>query len=210
MNTSPAQSSTKIIFVPTASTEFDDQGRICGALDLPLSENGVVQAADWAQKLADVEIAMVYSGPATADRQTAQALTKAGAKKRKTKAIEAWQNLDHGLWQGKILSELKENHSRFYRQWCESPDAIAPPGGETAAEVIERVKPAFEKILRKQAGRTIVVVVPDALLSILLDLAVHNNCAFDRVDEINDENRLAVDAGRTREVEYQDPTSQLV
>ena len=210
MNTSSAQSTTKIIFVPTASTEFDDQGRICGALDLPLSENGALQAAGWAQKLADVEIAMVYSGPATADRQTAQALAKAGTKKRKTKAIEAWQNLDHGLWQGKILSELKENHSRFYRQWCESPDAIAPPGGETATEVIERVQPAFGKILRKQAGRTIMVVVPDALLSILQDLAANADCLVDRVGETNGNDRLAVDAGLTREVECQDPTSQLV
>jgi len=213
MNNSSVQPATKIIFVPTASTEFDDQGRICGSLDLPLSENGVAQAAQWAQKLTSVDIAMIYCGPATADGQTAKAFAKASAKKRKIKTVDAWQNLNHGLWQGKFLSELKENHSRFYRQWCENPDAIAPPAGETTTEVIDRVKPGFEKILRKQTGRTIMVVVPSALLNILQELAANAECLFDRVGQNNsghNDKRWDIGLATTIEAERKDATSQLV
>ena len=75
--------------------------------------------------------------------------------------------------------------------------------------MIDRVKPVFEKILRKQAGRTIMVVVPDALLNIMLRLAVHADCSFDRVGKLNEGNRLAIDPELTREIQSHDPASQL-
>ena len=160
---------SRILFVPRALTELDEQNRICGSLDSPLSEAGIAQVKDWAKSLEGVEFDSILVAAGEADKQTAQIIL--GKRRAKIRVESSWQNLDHGLWQGKCIDSLKETCNKYYRQWQENPETVAPPNGETTTDVLARVKPAFAKHLKKRAGEVFVIVAPQPLLDVLRHLA---------------------------------------
>ena len=152
-------------FVEATGTELHDQGRICGSLDVPLSAKGQRQAAELAEAYSDFSIDKIYVANCLFARQTAELI---GKKHRvKIKTIDAWQNADHGLWHGKSVEELKETLPKFYRQWQDSPESVAPPEGETFAEVAQRCKARVEKIKTKHTEGAVLIVAPQPLLDIL-------------------------------------------
>ena len=158
---------TRIILLRSCSTDFDDEGRIKGTLDIPLNKKGnqeAVQAASDMAEQAD-DIAVVYYSPYQAAEQTAEVVAvKLGVKVRPLKTL---QNLDHGLWQGMLIEELKEKQKKVYRQWQEQPETVCPPEGETVTVTLIRVKTALDKLIKKHKNTTIVLVAPEPLTSLI-------------------------------------------
>lgn len=168
MNLSTNQSSLRIILVRAGSTELDDQGRISGCLDMPLSETGMREANEMAVELDSLNIDIIYSAKCLAAQQTAKQLSNNGS--IKVKVQEPWANLDHGLWHGKSLEELKETQPKLFRQWNENPESICPPGGETVDEVRSRISASLNKLRRKWKSGTVAIIAPEPLFSIFRSL----------------------------------------
>src|SRR5690606_28350015 len=89
----------RMVLVRPGATDFDEQGRIKGTLDIPLSAQGTDEVAQTVNELADVPLEVVYSAPCQCAEQTAAAL--ASSHRTKVKTLEELHNLDHGLWHGK-------------------------------------------------------------------------------------------------------------
>ena len=160
--------SLTLTFVESGSTELHDQGRICGSIDIPLSETGTAAANRLGDQFASVPVTMVYSAACLAAQQTAK--TIASKCRSKVKVIDSWSNLNHGLWHGKSVAELKETHPKFYRQWRDCPESVSPPEGETYPEVMQRCRAGVERIKKKNQSGVFLVVAPQPLLKILEDL----------------------------------------
>ena len=79
----------------------------------------------------------------------------AEALEAKVKRLSNMQNLDHGLWQGMLVEEVRLKQPKVYRQWQEQPDCICPPEGEMLSEARGRVQAAMSKILKKHRSGTI-------------------------------------------------------
>jgi len=155
----------RIVLAHPGSTDFDDQGRIKGNLDIPLSPSGVNQVDQSAYELQDSGISVVYCGPGMANEATAGMIAKeAGARVKK---LEPFVNVDQGLWHGKLVEEVKVNQPKVYRQWQENPEAICPPGGETLDSARQRIRPLLLKILRKHRNGVIAIVAPEPLMSLV-------------------------------------------
>jgi broad specificity phosphatase PhoE len=165
MNTFANPSKLNFVLVRAGSTDLDNQGRILGSLDLPLSQTGEQEVRATADELGELEIAAIYSSAGLAARQTASQLSRDGA--IKVRVDEKLTNLDHGLWHGKSLDELKETQPKLYRQWKEQPQAVHPPEGETVEAVRKRVANLLKKIHKKFKSGIVVIVAPDPLLSII-------------------------------------------
>ncbi|MDA7904106.1 histidine phosphatase family protein [bacterium] len=155
----------RILLVRTGSTDLDDQDRIVGSLDMPLSPEGEREARAIAQDLGEAGIVAIFSAAGLASQQTARQLSRSG--EIRVRVEESFVNLNYGLWHGKSRSELKENQPKLYRQWQDNPDSICPPDGEPVEAVRDRVKTVLKKIRRKHKTGTIAIVAPDPLLSIL-------------------------------------------
>lgn len=156
---------TRIIVLRSCSTDFDDEGRIKGTLDIPLNASGSQQAAQVAEDLVGRGIDCVYYSPYQAASQTADIVAeKVG---RKAKPLRQLVNLDHGLWQGMLIEELKEKQKKVYRMWQEQPESVCPPEGETVTSALLRVKVAMDKLIRKHKNQTVVVVSPEPLTSLI-------------------------------------------
>lgn len=155
----------RIALIQPGSTDFDEQGRIKGTLDVPLSENGTHQVARIVGELADMQFEIVYTSPSESAVQTAEALaTDRGVK---VKTVENLHNLDHGLWHGKLIEEVKQTQPKVYRQWQENPESIRPPDGESLDEAQRRVDEVLTKIIKKYKDGVVALVVPEPLASLV-------------------------------------------
>jgi broad specificity phosphatase PhoE len=155
----------RIVLVQPGSTDFDDQGRIKGSLDIPLSANGTGQVARTVADLAHEPISAIYAATCQSAQQTAQAIARQHGLKVKT--VPKLKNLDHGLWHGKLIDEVRQNQPKIYRHWRETPELACPPEGESVAAARERAAAVLGKILRKHRQGTIALVVPEPLGSVV-------------------------------------------
>lgn len=155
----------RLVLICPGSTELDDQGRIKGSLDIPLSENGSTQVARTVGELADTTIEHIYASPARSAQQTAEAI--AARRDLKVKVVDRLQNLDHGLWQGKLINEVRQNQPKVYKKWQDNPETVCPPDGETLESAQCRVKAAVNKLVKKHKSGTVALVVPEPLASLV-------------------------------------------
>jgi probable phosphoglycerate mutase len=155
----------KLLLIRTGATEYETQHRVQGTLDIPLSEDGRQQMQQVAEDLRTTKIDACFAGPCRATQQSADILaTELGLK---PKTIEELRNLDHGLWQGLLISEVKSKQPKVYRQWHEHPETVCPPEGESLQVVRERLHRALGKIAKKQKTGTAAVIIAEPLTSLL-------------------------------------------
>jgi broad specificity phosphatase PhoE len=174
----------QIILVRPGTTDLDEQGRITGSLDIPLSLAGEEQVRALAESVSHFPITRIYTGPSLSARQTAREISNEG--RIKIHVDENLMNLNCGLWHGKRIDELKTNQPRLFRQWIEQPQIVCPPDGESIDAVVNRLKSIVKKIRRKHKSGCCCIVAAEPLACILTSLlenieladcwTVHNNC----------------------------------
>ena len=156
---------TQVILIRPGATVYDEQERIQGILDVPLSERGKVEVADLAARLSGVALAALYCGPGESVSRTAEAVGKAlGLRPKK---IDELRNLDQGLWQGLHLDEIKRRNLKLFRQWQEDPRTICPPQGETVEDAMDRIKSALKPLIRRHRAETLGLVAGEPLAQLI-------------------------------------------
>jgi len=155
----------RVLLVRPGSTEFDEQGRIKGCLDIPLSQSGKQQAAMMARELADMNVTTIYTSPCRSAKQTAERIAE--GRGTRVKVVECFQNIDHGLWDGKLIEEVKRNQPRVYRRGQDSPDDFCAPQGESVSAAKERVAKGLRKLIRRPGNGVIAMVIPDPLATLV-------------------------------------------
>lgn len=155
----------EVVLIRPGSTTFDEEGRIKGALDIPLSSVGRAQAEALSLNLQAVKLDCLYVAPCESAMLSAKAITERNFCKQKT--LDCLRNLDHGLWQGKLVAEVKRLQPKVYRQFQENPTEICPPAGETILVALGRAKATIDKLVRKHAGGRVGMVVPQPMASIV-------------------------------------------
>lgn len=154
------------LLIRPGATLYDEQNRVQGILDLPLSEQGLAEVRRLAESLASTpegpSLSALYCGPGENALRTAEIVGKVlGLRPRR---IDELRNLDQGLWQGLQIEEIKRRNTRLFRQWIDDPRTICPPQGETVAMAIERVKAALKPLIRRhQDGEPFGLIVAEPL-----------------------------------------------
>ncbi|MEX0610750.1 MAG: histidine phosphatase family protein [Pirellulales bacterium] len=163
---------TQILLIRPGTTEYDQQGRVQGTLDIPLCEDGRQEVVTMVSELRDKPVSAVYASPCQSAVQTAEALATAFDLKMKT--LDKLQNLDQGLWQGMLVDEVKAKQPKVYRQWQEQPETVCPPQGETLSSARHRVQSALAKLLKKhKSDGVLAIVVPEPLASVIRNVLGH-------------------------------------
>jgi broad specificity phosphatase PhoE len=65
---------TWIYLVRHGQTVWNEEGKLCGSCDVPLSDEGLIQAKKLAERMKRVNLFAVYSSPLLRARQTAEAI----------------------------------------------------------------------------------------------------------------------------------------
>ncbi len=169
-----------MILVRPGNTDYDDQQRIQGILDLPLNARGEQQVQQMLAELRQIPLYRIYTSPSEPARGTA---TRLGAELGvAVKELEDLQNINHGLWQGLQMDELRRKQPKVYKQWQESPETICPPEGEAFADAMERVRKALERP-RKKKGM-VAIVAPEPLATVIR--CVVRGCKLEALSPVGD------------------------
>jgi ribonuclease H / adenosylcobalamin/alpha-ribazole phosphatase len=167
----PTGAATRLILVRHGATAHNVENRFSGGNALPLSELGEQQAKQLADRLATFStISLVASSPLPRARQTADAI--ADRLGLPIVVVDGFTELNFGAWEGLTYHEVVREWPDEWVQWSTKPD-VAPPEGESFAELTRRVSRARDGIVaRVPNGQAVVVthVTPiKALLRVALD-----------------------------------------
>ena len=162
---------SRLILVRHGETDWNKAGRFQGQIDIPLNENGRRQAAAARDFLKDIPIDRAWSSTLSRPTETAQIILEAHPDVPLTQ-IDGLVEIGHGLWEGKLESEIREDWSGLLDTWKRAPETVQMPEGETIQDVWARSVRSWGEIAGElKPEETVLVVAHDAVnKTILCDL----------------------------------------
>ena len=147
----------QIILVRHGATDWNLQGRCQGSSDRNLSDVGIRQAEQIAERLSDQGVGAVYSSGLQRARQTAERISR--PHNLPVLIDDTVRELDHGELEGLTFNEIKSAYGDFLVRWRSEPAEICVPGGEKLADVAERAWNGLNQIVRRHAEAERIVIV---------------------------------------------------
>ncbi|HEY8111703.1 MAG TPA: bifunctional RNase H/acid phosphatase [Actinomycetes bacterium] len=150
-------SPTTLVLLRHGETALTAQKRFSGIHeDVALSERGHQQAAEAAAALAQQGIIdAIVSSPLTRSRETASRV--AASLGLPVEIDDDLRECDFGEWEGLTFAEVQGQWPDELTAWLASTE-VAPPKGESIADVTARVRRARDRVLRQHPARTVLVV----------------------------------------------------
>ena len=137
-------------------TAWNAAGRAQGQLDVPLDEVGRRQARETAARLASLRPTAIVSSDL--ERATATAAPLSRLTGVRVELDAALREIDMGAWQGLTVDQYQERFPDEYRRWRAGED-VRRGGGETYAEVAERVAGTLDRVIDELPGGSTAVLV---------------------------------------------------
>ena len=148
---------TNIWLLRHGQTEANRQRRYQSHHDSPLTTYGEQQHHALAQRMQRLPLDLVLVSPSA----RTQALAKVLCAARPTAEVRLaplWRETNHGNWEGLTYREvLARFPAEAHTRWAEGVHGRAS-GGESLAEVAERVSRAWQELLREFPGAKIAIV----------------------------------------------------
>ena len=157
---------TKVYLVRHGQTEWNKKLTFRGRIDVPLNEAGHREARAISDALKDKNIEAIYTSPLRRSIETAQPFAKFC--RLKIVAVQGLIDISYGDWEGLTFNEVKKRYSDQYDKWEKRPDLIRFPHGETLDEAKERSFRAFKNIVKKNPGKSILIVPHRVINKVLL------------------------------------------
>ncbi len=162
------RSKKRVILVRHGETDWNQQGRFQGQIDIPLNENGKAQAKAASEFLKDTIIDKAFSSSLSRPQETAQIILE----KHSGIEISLKDNLKeigHGKWEGKLESEIQSDWPDLLKEWKTFPEKVQMPEGENINEVSTRSINGWEEICKDlKNDETALVVAHDAVNKTIL------------------------------------------
>lgn len=174
----------RILLVRHGETDWNRDQRFQGQRDIPLNPTGSEQAQQVAAFLKDVEIDLAISSPLKRSWDTGVTICQAQRDGQpahphlEIKPLPDLQEISHGLWEGKLKSEIQAEFPGQLETWLSDPASVQMPEGENLAQVWERTRQAWQQILEIAEAQgpdvTVLVTAHDAInkaaICLLFDL----------------------------------------
>ncbi len=146
---------TTTILLRHGQTEFSTERRFAGRGDIALTDNGRMQAAATAARLAARRIDAIVTSPLQRARRTAEAV--AAATGAPLAVDDGLVEADFGKWEGLTFGAAAQRWPGEMSAWLASAD-VAPPGGESLADAARRVLAALDRLLAAHQRETLLLV----------------------------------------------------
>ena len=147
----------KVVLIPCGPTEWQEEGRLLGRVELPLTPDGEQRCSEWIDALRAHGIQRIFHSPDELATQTAGLIgNPLGVP---TKPLDGLVEIDVGLWTGLTEKELKTRYASAHRELCESPLNVHPPSGERVGDAADRLKSCLKKRVKPNGKATIGVVL---------------------------------------------------
>ena len=160
-----SEKTMRLCLVRHGETAWNAEQRMQGHKDLPLSREGLEQAAQAARLFVGQSAAALYSSDLQRAWQTAEPI--AAALNLPITRLAALRERNYGRCEGMVRSEVVAHHPEDARALRERiPDYILP-GGESLNQHLQRIRDCIEALAQKHAGETVVVVTHGGVLDLI-------------------------------------------
>ena len=162
----------RLLLVRHGETEWNRVSRFQGGIDVPLNDNGRQQAQMASEFLKDVQIDFAISSPMLRPKETAEIILKSHPTVN-LELQEALKEINHGLWEGKLESEIKQEYADLLHQWQTAPETVQMPEGENLQQVWDRAVACWNAIIESvelsdSELKTGLIVAHDAINKVIL------------------------------------------
>lgn len=147
---------TSIWLVRHGQTQLNKERRYQGASDSPLTLFGRLQTEALARRLSRTPFTVAVVSPAEQARLTAEAIL--AGRHVPVLADARWADADYGRWERLTYADVLAHFPDEAQQRLADPMHGRPQGGESLAEVEERVAEAWRVLPRNRPGGRILVV----------------------------------------------------
>ncbi len=159
-----------LILVRHGETIWNAERRFQGAQDVPLSPRGEAQARALAARLAGESIQRIYSSDLQRAHVTATLIAEPHG--LPVQIEPRLREISFGAWEGMTYEGIHMRYPEGLAWWEADPMNAAPPGGETLAQLQERVESLLAELAALPADETALLVGHGGSLQVLLCVAL--------------------------------------
>ena len=160
---------TDILLIRHGETLWNQQGRMQGQHDSPLTPLGLQQARQLGRRLKQVAFFALYSSDLGRAHQTARCI--ADETGHEIASDPDLRERSFGIFEGLTNNEIKTRYPEHYEPFAKRDPQYAMPHGESASQFRERCVGCLETIARRHGDETIVVVTHGLVLDALYRMA---------------------------------------
>jgi probable phosphoglycerate mutase len=165
------QHQTVFALLRHGKTIWNEEGRIQGRRDSPLSKRGIQQVHEWGKFIGRYTIDQIIASDLGRVRETVaiiqQYCNPVRVEWNKNLREQSW-----GEWEGKSFKELKNEHPEELAAQIRAGWDFRPPEGESRREVLQRALTVIQNTLQKHPGKRILIVSHEGIVkSLIYDLA---------------------------------------
>ncbi|NEO79083.1 histidine phosphatase family protein [Moorena sp. SIO4G3] len=162
----------RLLLVRHGETDWNRASRFQGQIDVPLNDNGRKQGQQAAEFLKDIPIDLAVSSPMLRPKETAEIILQSHPNVN-LQLDDGLREISHGLWEGKLESEITQEYGELLNQWKVAPETVQMPEGENLQDVLERAMPSWNGIVQSATASgsgfmTGLVVAHDAINKVVL------------------------------------------
>ena len=136
-----------------------------GATDVALSDQGWSQMRQTAAG-CDLLWQRIVSSPLRRCREFAQELADSSG--LPLRIDEGWREMSFGDWEGQLRDELFQREGERIAAFYKDPENCAPPNGESAGQLQQRVVEAYQRALDESSGERVLIVTHGGVIRALL------------------------------------------
>lgn len=175
----PSETVTTLYLIRHGHTHATQDGLLYCDRSTPLTDKGSIQAQNLALHMSRYQIDRLVSGTALRAVSTAEPIARElGMEMQTIEGMDEWQV---GQWEGRTYLDIKKNDPEIYAAWCADPIGNAPPGGESVAQMMQRIKTRLDLILTDStlalAGSKIALVTHSGIIRTILMHALNMQTA---------------------------------
>lgn len=148
----------RLLLVRHGESVWNEEERVQGQQDIPLSEIGRKQAVALGKRLKSMDISVCFSSPLKRAFETAELVLTASGKIVPIVTLPELMERNFGDWEGRRVDELKSLFAHDFSHWLSSNYIPPPPNGESLSDLLARLERGIKKILAQVPNGTVLVV----------------------------------------------------
>ncbi|MHB9129807.1 MAG: alpha-ribazole phosphatase [Armatimonadota bacterium] len=161
---------TTLYLIRHGETRWNADGRFQGQQNTSLSDTGRQQAATVADAMTRYHLDAVYTSDLARAAETAVLVAERHGLTPITD--RRLREASFGVWEGLTLTEVGVQWPELLQAWRTDPLHVLPPGGETLAQVQQRVTELVQEIVRRYPEGQIAIVAHGGSLRAIVALAL--------------------------------------
>lgn len=159
-----------LLLIRHGETHWNTAARFQGQRDVPLNGRGQRQAMALARALAGASVHTLYASDLRRAWETAAAIASISGLAATPEP--RFREMSFGAWEGLTYGDIEQRDPRTLTAWQQDPYQVSPPEGETLAQIVNRVRAAYDALVCQHQGHTVALVAHGGPLQVLLCLAL--------------------------------------